>query len=73
MSCAELDNLRSEAKRLRMELAAKRAKARSFGPKEGRKSGDTDYEPYLRRQIMTNESRIQEHLQNHGCDRPSRD
>jgi hypothetical protein len=73
MPCAELENLRSEAKRLRMELANKRAKARSFGPKEGRKSGDTDYEPYLRRQIMTNESRIQEHLHNHGCERQNRE
>jgi hypothetical protein len=66
MPCEELDRLRADARRLYRQLSEKVRRSQDHPIVEGH-TGKTDYEAFLKHQLMQAEAEIRRHLESHDC------
>ena len=66
MSCGELERLRADARRIYKQLSEKVRRSQDFTVAEGH-SGRTDYEAFLKHQLIEAEAEIRQHLEQHNC------
>ena len=66
MSCRELERLRAEARRIYKQLSEKVRRSQDFAVAEGH-SGRTDYQAFLKHQLVQTEAEIRRHLEEHNC------
>lgn len=68
MSCGELERLRADARRIYKQLSEKVRRSQDFSVAEGH-SGRTDYQAFLKHQLVQAEAEIRRHLEEHKCSR----
>lgn len=66
MSCPELERLRADARRIYQQLSEKVRRSQDFVVAEGH-SGRTDYQAFLKHQLLQTEAEIRRHLEKHNC------